>query len=61
MAILKLNRIPFVKFMKMVVLKNVGITFKIISLQCSWVKRLYNSSIHEWKLIPLHIITQKLR
>ena len=47
--------------MKMVVLKNVGITFKIISLQCSWVKRLYNSSIHEWKLIPLHIITQKLR
>ena len=39
--------------------KNVDITFKIISLQCFWVK-LYDSSTHDWKLIPLHIITQKL-
>ena len=37
-------------------LKNVEITFKIISLQCSWVKR----STHDWKLIPLRIKTQKL-
>ena len=41
-------------------LKNVNITFKIISLQYSWVKRLYGSSTIDWKLIPLHIITQKL-
>ena len=41
-------------------LKSVGITFKIISLQCSWIKQLYDSSTHDWKLIPLHIITQKL-
>ena len=37
-------------------LKNVYITFNIISLQCFWVKRLYDSSTHDWKLIPLHII-----
>ena len=36
-------------------LKNVDIKFKVISLQCSWVKRVYDSSTH-----PLHIITQKL-
>ena len=41
-------------------LKNVDITFKIISFQCSWVKRLYDSSTLDWKLIPLNLITQKL-
>ena len=41
-------------------LKNVGITFKIIILQCSCVKRLYDSSTHDSKLLLLHIITQKL-
>ena len=41
-------------------LKNADITFKIISLQCSLVKRLYDSSTHAWKLIPLHITAQKL-
>ena len=40
-------------------LKNVDITFKIISLQCSWAIGLYDSSTYDWKLIPLHIITQK--
>ena len=40
--------------------KNVDIMFKIISLQCSWVERLYDSSIHDWKLLILHIITQEL-
>ena len=29
------------------VLKSVDITFKIISLQCSWVKRLYESSTYD--------------
>ena len=32
-------------------LKNVDIANKIIALQCSWIRRLY-----EWKLIPLYLI-----
>ena len=31
-------------------LKNVDVMFKIISLQCSWVKQLHDSCIHDWKL-----------
>ena len=37
-------------------LKNVDIFFKIGSLLCSWVKRLYSESFHEWKIIPLYFI-----
>ena len=37
-------------------LKNVNIQRKIISLQCSWVRRLYDHSFHEWKVIPLKLI-----
>ena len=37
-------------------LKNVDIPNKIIALQCSWIRRLYNNSFHEWKLIPLYLI-----
>ena len=37
-------------------LKNVDITSKIISLQCSWIKRLFDKSDHCWKVIPLHLI-----
>ena len=39
-------------------LKNVDIRKKIISLQCSWIKRLYDDSFHEWKIIPLHLISR---
>ena len=39
-------------------LKNVDIRKKIISLQCSWIKRLYDDSFHEWKIIPLHLINR---
>ena len=39
-------------------LKNVDIRRKIISLQCSWIKRLYADSFHEWKIIPLHLISK---
>ena len=28
------------------------------SLQCSWIKRLYDDSFHEWKIIPLHLISR---
>ena len=34
-------------------LKNVDIPRKIIALQCFWIRRLYDDSFHEWKLIPL--------
>ena len=37
-------------------LKNFDINSKIASLQCSWVKRLYDDKFDEWKLIPLHLI-----
>ena len=37
-------------------LKNIDILNKIVSLQCSWIRRLYDSSFHEWKLIPLFLI-----
>ena len=29
---------------------------KIISLQCSWVTKLYDKIFHEWKIIPLTLI-----
>ena len=35
-------------------LKNVDIPNKIIALQCSWIRRLYNNSFHEWTLTPLY-------
>ena len=37
-------------------LKNVDIPNKIIALQSSWIRRLYDNSFHEWKLIPLYLI-----
>ena len=39
-------------------LKNVDIRKKVISLQCSWIKRLYDDSFHEWKMLPLHLISK---
>ena len=37
-------------------LTNVDINTKIAGLQCSWIKRFYDDSFHERKLIPLHLI-----
>ena len=37
-------------------LKNVDIFHKVVSLKCSWVRRLCNENFHEWKLISLHYI-----
>ena len=34
---------------------------EVISLQCSWVKRLYDNSSHPWKIIPSHLINTYLR
>ena len=39
-------------------LKNVGIWKKIIILQCSWIKRLYDGLFHQWRTIPLHLISR---
>ena len=41
---------------KAVGLKNVDIPKKFIALQWFWIRRLYNNSFHERKLIPLYLI-----
>ena len=41
-------------------LKNVDILCKVINLQCSWVKRLYDNSSHPWKIMPSHLINTYL-
>ena len=41
-------------------LKCVYIRSKIISLQCSWIKKLYEESFHEWKVIPTSLIKGNL-
>ena len=41
-------------------LKNINISSKIISLQCSWIKKLYNNTTPGWKFIPLHLIKTNL-
>ena len=37
-------------------LKSVDIFSKIVSLQCSWIRRLYDENFHPWKVIPLYLI-----
>ena len=37
-------------------LKNIDVLNKIVSLKCSWIRRLYDNLFHEWKLIPLFLI-----
>ena len=39
-------------------LKDVGIRFKLVSFQCSWLKKLYDDCFHEWKIIPLHLLNK---
>ena len=39
-------------------LKNVDFFFKIISLQCSWFRRLFDNSFCPWKVIPLFFINK---
>ena len=36
-------------------LKNINIQKKIIRLKCSWMRRLYDDSFHEWKVIPMKL------
>ena len=37
-------------------LKSVDISSKIVSLQGSWVRRLFDNNFHQWKVIPLYLI-----
>ena len=41
-------------------IKNVDIFFKIASLQCSWIRRLFDPNFHQWKVIPLALINKYL-
>ena len=41
-------------------LKNVDLSNKITSIQCSWVKRLFEDDFHDWKVIPLFLIGKHL-
>ena len=43
------------------VLKNVDSLSKVISLQCSWIKRLYNNSPYPRMVIPSYLIDIYLR
>ena len=40
--------------------KNVDLRNKITSMQCSWVKRLFEDDFHDWKVIPLFLIGKHL-
>ena len=41
-------------------LRNADINLKIVSLKCSWIRRLYNECHHDWKIIPLNYINNAL-
>ena len=41
-------------------LRNVDIFSKVVSLQCSWIKRLFDNNFHQWKIIPLYLFRQYL-
>ena len=40
--------------------RRVYIPNKLTSLQCSWIKRLYDTTTHCWKIIPAFLIRKKL-
>ena len=39
-------------------LKNVDLDFKFVSLQCCWVKKLWDDCFHEWKIITLNLLNK---
>ena len=40
-------------------LRSVDIFSKIVSLQYSWVRQLFDNNFHQWKVIPLYLIHVK--
>ena len=47
-----------VKIMKIEVSKMLTSCAKVVSLQCSWIKRMYDNNSHNWKVIRLHMIAK---
>ena len=41
-------------------LRDVDIFSKVVSLQCTWIKRLFDNNFHQWKIIPLYLFRQYL-
>ena len=41
-------------------LKNIDLRNKITGMECSWVKRLLKDDFHDWKVIPLYLISKHL-
>ena len=41
-------------------LKNVDVFSKIVSLQCSWIKSLFDNNFYQWKVILLYLIRRYL-
>ena len=39
-------------------IKSVDIPNKLTRLQCSWIRRLYNTTKHSWKIIHVFLITK---
>ena len=39
-------------------LRNVDVFFKIISIQFSWLRQLFDNLFHQWKVIPLLFINK---
>ena len=57
----KLKTVFFAMAMKKGDIKNVDLRNKTTSIQCSWVKRLFEDDFHEWKVITLFLIGKHLR
>ena len=41
-------------------LKSIDLRNQITSMQCSWVKRLFENDFNDWKIIPLFVIGKHL-
>ena len=41
--------------------KDIDIFYKIISLQCSWIRRFSDNNFRDWKVIPLFLIKKDAR
>ena len=41
-------------------MRNVDLRNKITSMQCYWVKRLFEDDFHDWNVIPLFLIDKHL-
>ena len=37
-------------------LKDVNVFTKVISMQCSWIKRLHDEKFNEWKIIQSYLV-----